>query len=192
MKKVVKTVKEKKKHNEDNSEVEQLKGELEIAQNAAKNWENKYYMAYADVENLRKSYEKDHVNIMNYRAIGFIEKLLPVLDGFHIALQMEVKDDTVKNYLVGFEYIYKQMVQALESEGASEIAPKVGEKFDESRMHAVDAVDDEEIEPNTIKQVYANGYMLKNRIVRPAMVIVSKKPSIIDEKQEEASIKTEA
>lgn len=150
----------------------------------AEHWKNEYYRAYADTKNLRTSLEKDHSQAMKYRAEGFIDSLLPVLDSFHMALANEPTDPALKNYLTGFQYIYRNLVAVLENEGVTEIAPVVGEKFNANNMNAVDTVEDEG-EENRIMKVYAKGYMLHDRIVRPAMVSVSAKP-----KQEEQTNET--
>lgn len=134
-------------------------------------WKNEYYRAYADTKNLRNNLEKDHLEALKYRSEGFIEALLPVLDSFHMALAKEPNDPALKNYLIGFQYIYKNLVAALEAEGVSEISPEIGNLFDPMTMSAVDTVEGEK--DNLITEVYTKGYKLHNRIVRPANVQVS-------------------
>lgn len=163
-----------------NRKFKKYEEEIEKLKADAEHWKNEYYRAYADTKNLRSSLEKDHSQAMRYRAEGFIDGLLPVLDSFHMALMNEPTDPALKNYLTGFQYIYRNLVAALENEGVSEIAPNVGDKFSASTMNAVDTVEDEG-EENLIKKVYAKGYKLHDRIVRPAMVAVTAKPK----KQEE-------
>ena len=163
-----------------NRKFKKYEEEIEKLKADAEHWKNEYYRAYADTKNLRSSLEKEHSQAMKYRAEGFIDGLLPVLDSFHMALMNEPTDPALKNYLTGFQYIYRNLVAALENEGVSEIAPNVGDKFSASTMNAVDTVEDEG-EENIIKRVYAKGYKLHDRIVRPAMVTVSVKPK----KQEE-------
>src|SRR5574344_167868 len=83
--------------------------ELEKLKNEVAEWKNKYYRAYADTDNLRKSIEKDHNEALRYRSEGFIENLMPALDGFHLALMAEPKNDEMKAFLQGFQYIYKNI-----------------------------------------------------------------------------------
>jgi len=109
---------------------------------------------------------------MKYRAEGFINNLLPILDGFHLALSNEAKTEELKNYLVGFTYIYNAFISALEAEGVKEINPKIGDKFNEREMEAMDTIY-QEGEPNLIVRVNMKGYKLKDHLVRPAMVVVS-------------------
>ncbi len=152
--------------------IEKLESELYKAKSEIEHWKNEYYRAYADTQNLRKSLEKDHHEAIKYRAMGFIEDLLPVLDSFHLALLNEPTDPAIKNYLVGFQYIYRNLVAVLENEGVTEIAPKLGDKFDPFTMNALD-ITDSDGEKNKIMKVYANGYKLHDRLVRPANVSVS-------------------
>ena len=99
--------KDKKKIQELEAELEKLKADLE-------HWKNEYYRAYADTKNLRSNLEKEHSEAIRYRAMGFIEELLPVLDSFHMALGNEPASPEVKNYLVGFQFIYRNFVAALD------------------------------------------------------------------------------
>ncbi|MCQ2814717.1 MAG: nucleotide exchange factor GrpE [Bacilli bacterium] len=161
------TKKEKKK-------IEKLEEEIAKLKSDAEHWKNEYYRAYADTKNLRNNLEKDHSEAMKYRAEGFIENLLPILDSFHLALGSEPEDPNLKNYLTGFQFIYKNLVSVLESEGVTEISPKINEKFDPNVMEAVDTVEDDG-ESNLIKKIYGKGYKLHDRLVRPAMVSVTKK-----------------
>lgn len=166
-----------------NKKIKKLEEEISLLKKEVDNWKNEYYRAYADTQNLRKSLEKDHQNAMKYRAEGFIDNLLPILDSFHVVLSKEPEDPTLKNYLIGFQFIYRNLVSALESEGVNEIAPKVGDKFDSSLMNAVE-VEEKDGEEGLITKVITNGYKLHDRLVRPANVVVSKHP------QEEVNAET--
>jgi len=159
-----------------NKKIDKLEADLEKAKADSEHWKNEYYRAYADMKNLRDALQKDHQNAMKYRAEGFIESLLPVLDSFHMALGNEPSDQALKNYLIGFQFIYKNLVSALESERVSEISPNIGDTFDASTMSAVDAIEDKDKKPNTIVKVYSKGYKLHDRLVRPVNVQVSKLP----------------
>ena len=157
-----------------NKKIEKLTQEIASLKIEVEHWKNEYYRAYADTQNLRKSLEKDHKEAMKYRAEGFIENLLPILDSFHVVLSREVEDPALKNYLIGFQFIYRNLVAALEGEGVSEIAPSVGDKFDANTMNAVE-VEEVDGEAGLIVKVVTNGYKLHDRLVRPANVIVSGK-----------------
>ena len=163
------------------NKLEKLKADCE-------HWKNEYYRAYADMKNLRDSIEKDHREIIKYRAAGFVENLLPILDGFHMALSCETTSQEMKNFLIGFEFIYRNMVSVLENEGVSEVSPKVGDVFDPNSMSALETKFDEG-KPNRVLVVKANGYKLHDRLIRPAIVVVStdKKDEPKENKNDESS-----
>ena len=137
-------------------------------------WKNEYYRAYADTKNLRNQLEKDHLAAMKYRAEGFIEELLPVLDSFYTVLKNEPSNPELKNYLIGFQYIYRNLVSALENEGVKEISPNIGDKFSPDTMNAMETKESEG-EENLVVDVHVKGYKLHDRLIRPAGVTVSVK-----------------
>ena len=154
--------------------IRKLEEEKDKAVADMEHWKNEFYRAYADTKNLRNQLEKDHLAAMKYRAEGFIEELLPVLDSFHAVLKNEPSDPNLKNYLIGFQYIYKNLVSALENEGVVEISPKVGDKFSPDTMNAVETMESEG-EENLVLDVHVKGYKLHDRLIRPANVTVSVK-----------------
>ena len=164
-----------------------LKEKLDKANADAEHWKNEYFRAYADMKNLRDSIEKDHREFLKYRSAGFVENLLPILDGFHMALSCEAKTDEMRNFLTGFEFIYRNMVSVLENEGVSEVSPKINDVFDPHLMQALETKYDEG-KPNRFLEVKANGYKLHDRLIRPAIVVVStdKKDEEKDKNQNEA------
>ena len=172
--------KEQKKIDKLEEEIAKLQEELEKAKADMEHWKNEYYRAYADTKNLRNNLEKEHREALKYRSEGFIEDLLPVLDSFFSVLKNEPEDPNLKNYLIGFQYIYRNLVSVLESEGVTEITPEVGKAFDPKVMNAVDTVEGED---NIITKVYNKGYKLHDRIIRPANVQVSIKPKEENKKE---------
>ena len=148
------------------------KEKIEYLESQVAYWKNKYYEAYADMDNLRKHIEKDHAQVMKYRSQGFLEALLPSFDNFYNCFKFKPSDPTLAAYCKGFEMIYNQMSATLENEGVKEIVPSVGDKFDHTTMQAVEVVEGEE--DDLVTTVQRKGYMLKDRLVRAAMVVVSK------------------
>lgn len=165
-------------------EVQKLSKEVEELKEETTKWKNKYYEAYADLDNTRKSLSRDHDVAMKYRAMGFLEKLLPALDSFEMAFKFKPTDEKIANYTKGFEMIYSQFEKAMADEGVTPINPAIGDEFDHNTMQAI-GVEEGEVD-NVIKSVYLKGYFLKDRIVRPAMVIVTKvKEEVKDETNED-------
>ncbi len=175
-----------KHKNKSEEKINELSAKLAELEQQAAMWKNKYYEAYADLDNTRKVIEKDRLDMMKYRAMGFIEKILPTLDNFEMAFKCESDDPKIKNYQVGFKMILKQLISALEEEQVKIIEPKVGDEFDHQTMSAMSTVPGEE--DNKVASVYLKGYFLKDRMIRPAMVVVSKKeeqPQKAEENKEE-------
>lgn len=169
-----------------------LEEKLEKATADAEHWKNQYYKAYADTQNLRKSLEEEARSAIRYRSEGFLSDLLPALDAFHMALEAPPPTKECANYLIGFGYIYNQLIEALASEGVTEISPKVGDRFDATIMHAFETVEDENLKPGQVAKVYGKGYKLHDRLIRPARVAVVKekeqpKPEAVAETKEESN-----
>ncbi len=154
--------------------LQKLEDEVNKEKEEASNWKNKYYGLYADMDNLRKDIKKDHQESLKYRIEGFVSDLLPVLDSFEIALKNEPANPETKNYLIGFKYVYSNLISILQNEGIEIIEPQIDAKFDESIMQAVD-YEESEAESNLVKKVNLKGYKLHSHLIRPAMVVVSKK-----------------
>lgn len=176
----------KETKNQIKDEVTSLKEELEKSKFDTEHWKNEYYKAFADMANLRKEIEKDHKAAIKYRLEDFVDSLLGVLDAFDMAFRVKPSNPETENYLKGFEYVHKQLLSVLEAEGIQTISPNVNDKFDEKTMHAVDTIEDEG-EENLVKELTFKGYKLHDHLVRAAMVVVSKHPTVkdVEEKKEE-------
>jgi|LakMenE01Jun11ns_1017448.scaffolds.fasta_scaffold9900870_3 molecular chaperone GrpE len=164
--------KEQDKPSQDKKHIS-LEEKLIAAEAEIYSWKNKYAMMFADMDNLRKNQDKAFSEALRYRAEGFIDRLLPALESFHIALKNPVDDPKVKNYLVGFEYIYNQISQALADEGVNEIPVKINDPFDVKTMHAIEA-EVSEGPPNRVLKILSPGFKLHDRVFKQILVIVSK------------------
>ena len=124
--------------------------------------------ALADSENARKRFQADAANAQKYALERFAESLLPVLDSLQAALKAQD--------ISGVELTLRQMQAALEKFSVREIDPKPGERFDPHRHQAMAAVE-ADAAPNTIVAVMQKGYLLHDRVLRPALVTVAKTAS---------------
>lgn len=161
------------KEDVDKKNVEMLKEQLSQLRDEKDKWMNKYYQELADVQNLRKEIQRDNQSLLEYRAMPFIEKLVPFLNSMDMAFKSEPKDPAVKSWIDGIHMSYKQLWQVMAEEGLTEIDPKVGDEFDPAWMQSMQTVDGEK--DDAVAQVFMKGYKLKNRLVSPAMVVVTKK-----------------
>ena len=124
--------------------------------------------AMADADNARKRAQAEAVSGQKYAIERFAENLLPVIDSLQAALQS--KDAS------GVELTLRQFKAALEKASVREIDPKPGERFDPHRHQAMAAVE-ADAEPNTVVAVMQKGYLLHDRVLRPALVTVAKTAS---------------
>lgn len=161
------------KEDADKKNVEMLKEQLSQLRDEKDKWMNKYYQELADIQNLRKEIQRDNQSLLEYRAMPFIEKLVPFLNSMDMAFKSEPKDPAVKSWIDGIHMSYKQLWQVMAEEGLTEIDPKVGDEFDPAWMQSMQTVDGEK--DDAVAQVFMKGYKLKNRLVSPAMVVVTKK-----------------
>lgn len=167
--------KDKKDKDVEEQEEVQEADEIQKLKDEAEKWKNEYYRALADTQNLRKLLEEEQREAIRFRSLGFLEKLLPSLDSFYIALSAEPTNQESKNYQTGFRFIYRSINEALSEEGVKEILPSVGDKFDPLSMHAVETEETEdEKQVGTVSYVYTKGYFLHERLVQPARVKVYK------------------
>lgn len=128
--------------------------------------------AYADTENMKKRLQKEADTAKKYRFQQAGLELLPVLDNMKMALNIPSENEDLANYVKGFEMIYDQLNRVLENEGVKEIEAEE-KPFDHNTMQALMQEKKEGIAPGMVLEVMQKGYMLKDRILRPALVKVS-------------------
>ncbi|MCD7033041.1 nucleotide exchange factor GrpE [Metabacillus sp. GX 13764] len=153
-------------------EADAWQAENESLRQKAEEAENRLLRIQADFENFKRRSRMDLEATKKYRAQGLITELLPAIDNFERALQMEAADENVKSLLQGMEMVQRQLITALKTEGVEEIEA-LGKPFDPHLHQAVMQAEDAEAPANTVVEVFQKGYMLKDRVIRPAMVKVS-------------------
>ncbi|MFE1243853.1 nucleotide exchange factor GrpE [Fictibacillus sp. NPDC058756] len=126
----------------------------------------------ADYDNFRRRTREEQAASLKYKSQSLLEQLLPALDNFERALKTEATNEQAKTLIQGMEMVYRQLADVLKQEGLTEV-PTVGEKFDPNMHQAVMQVEDSEYESNTVIEELQKGYMLKDRVIRPAMVKVN-------------------
>lgn len=145
--------------------VAELEGKLEEA-------DNRYLRLQADFDNFRRRSRIELEASAKYRAQSIITDLLPAIDNFERALKMDVDNEQAKSLKQGVEMVYRSLLDALKSEGV-EVIEAVGKEFDPHLHQAVMQAEDENFGPNIVVEEFQKGYMLKDRIIRPAMVKVN-------------------
>ncbi|GAB3795308.1 nucleotide exchange factor GrpE [Virgibacillus kimchii] len=126
----------------------------------------------AEYDNYKKRSQKEKEASLKYKSEDLVTELLPVVDNFERALQVE-KNDQTKGIIDGITMVYNQFKTALSTAGVEEIET-VDKEFDPNLHHAVMQTEDEDKGSNIIVEELQKGYMLKDRVIRPAMVKVNK------------------
>lgn len=165
---------------EDPSATEKAVGEvqqrLDEALVAADAFKDQFLRAKAEAENTRRRAETDVRNARKYAIEGFASELLNVRDSLELARSIDLnQQDTnaLQKMLEGLELTLKQMDTVFEKFGVSVVAPQPGDKLDPDRHQAMSVQESTEVAPNHIVSVVQKGYLLKDRLIRPAMVIVA-------------------
>jgi molecular chaperone GrpE len=128
--------------------------------------------ALAEADNARKRAQADIAAAGKYAVERFVQDLIPVIDSLEAALATESEADSLRS---GVELTLKQLRAAFDKAKVTEVSPAPGEKFDPNRHQAMAAVE-ADAEPNTVVSVMQKGYLLHDRLVRPALVAVAKAP----------------
>ncbi len=154
--------------------VEDLALMLEEARNkAAENWDQ-VLRVQAELENSRRRAQRDVESAHKYALEKFALELLPVKDSLEMGLDAASSEDAnVEKLREGTELTLKMLASAMEKFGIKEVNP-VGEPFDPEQHQAMTMQESEEHEPNTVIAVMQKGYLLNDRLIRPAMVVVCK------------------
>lgn len=126
----------------------------------------------AEFENYRRRTDDEKSNLKQFYVSSVIQKIIPILDHFELALKHECSD---KNYSMGVEMIFNQFKQVLDSEGVSEINLD-NKKFDSTLAEVVSTKFDESKDDDSILEVQMKGYQMGDKVIRRARVVVNKKP----------------
>lgn len=150
-----------------------LDEKLEELQKKYDELEDRYYRSEAEMVNMTKRFKKEQEQLLRYEGQALARDILPVVDNLNRALETEVDDAGSKQLKQGIEIVARDLEKALTSNDIVKIA-SLGETFDPTKHQAVKTVAvTEGQEPETIVQVLQEGYMLKDRVLRPAMVVVA-------------------
>ena len=152
-----------------NMKKKELKAALEKAEAALADHKDQHLRLMAEYQNYRNRTTEEKKKIYGDAKADCIKSLLTVVDTFERAMDAACSDETYKK---GIEMTFSQLQKALEQMGVKEIA-EVGVEFDPNLHNAIKQMDDTDFEENKVCQIYQKGYLLGDRLIRPAMVAVS-------------------
>ena len=158
---------------ESNSEVDEMIEEA--VEEALAEQQDMVLRAQAEVQNMQRRCEQDVERAHKFALEKFSGELLTVIDNLERALQAvpDIKDEKVKALYEGVELTLKGFVETLEKFNIEQVDPE-GEPFDPQQHEAISLVENDDVDPNTVLTVVQKGYLLHGRVIRPAMVMVSK------------------
>lgn len=132
-----------------------------------------YLRSQAEIDNLKKRFQKEKQDLAKFSNESLIKRLLIVTDNLEKAVLHAENENSFDVLIEGVKLTLKGLTDTLQKEGLEEITA-VGESFDPNYHEAVSAQEDKTVEPGTVLEELQKGYILNQRLIRPAMVIVSK------------------
>jgi len=160
---------------ENTAETEETSLEIQLADAKAKadeNWDQ-LVRSRAEMENIRRRSERDLANAHKFALEKFAQELLPVMDSMEMGVAAAMDENAdVSKLREGTEMTLKMFENAIKKFGIKSVHPK-GESFNPDHHQAMTMIDSPDHEPNMIIDVMQKGYLLNERLVRPAMVVVS-------------------
>lgn len=158
----------------DHETYQQLQQELTAAEEKANQYWERILRMQADAENMLRRSERDIANAHKYALEKFIGELIPIFDNLERAVAAHTDDDSSQGSLLdGVRLTIKMIQPALEKFGVQQVNPE-GQPFNPEHHQAVSAQEVPGVKAGMVINVLQKGYLLNNRLVRPAMVVVSK------------------
>ena len=184
-------------NSEENSEIKEIKEEDKTSESKdlkpedkIKELEDRLARAYAEIENQRRRFEKEKDEAFDYGGFSLARETLNLIDNlerskFALENDEKLKDsETLKKTLDHLNVIQKDMISILKKNNIEEIK-SIDQKLDPNLHQAMMEVEDDNKEPGTVVQEIQKGFMMKDRLLRPSLVAVSKKPNKKDQNLKE-------
>ncbi len=133
-----------------------------------------YLRSQAEIENLKKRFQKDREELIKYSNESLVKQLLPVMDSLEKAVSHSNSSDALDAIGEGVALTLKELTDTLEKAGLKAVEAE-GKPFDPNFHEAVSELEGEDSEPGVVLQELQKGYVLNERLIRPAMVIINKR-----------------
>ena len=161
------------------NDASKLTTEIETLRAQVTETQDKFLRARAEIENTRRRAEIDVANAHKYAIERFAAEMVTVKDSLELARNVDINQESqtaVQKMHEGLDLTLKLMDDIFRKFGLTTLDPK-GEKFDPGRHHAISVVDSSEVPPNHVANVMQKGYLLQERVLRPALVVVARAPA---------------
>lgn len=156
-------------------EIASLEEQLHIKEGQVQELQQRFQRLQSDFDNFRKRTNREKEEFVQTAAASLIESILPVMDNFERAAQASTGGEAA--FREGIEMIFKQLEKILFDAGLEKV-DAIGNPFDPSLHQAVAMVEDDSCEDNTVVGEFQKGYLFAGRVLRPAMVKVSRKSTV--------------
>lgn len=153
-------------------QLEEVNAEINNLTAKVEEQENRYLRLMADYDNSRRRSKLDLEAAQKYRSQNLATDIIQAIDNFERALVLPAENEETKSLRQGIEMVYKGLLEALKKEGVEQIE-SVGKEFDPNIHQAVMQVNDDNFASNVVVEEFQKGYMIKDRVLRPAMVKVN-------------------
>ena len=181
--------------NEEPAEEEIQETEEDILKDEIKTLKEEKIRVLAEMENLRKRFDREKIDSIKYGSVNFARDILSPGDNLERALsainQEEEHPQSIKNLIEGLLMVKKELTTALEKNGITKIE-SLDKKFDPNLHQAMMEIENNDLEEGIVVQEIQTGYMMHDRLLRPAMVGVSKKPQKATEVESDKEVKSDS
>ena len=168
--------------------------EVDILKEEIKTLKEEKIRVLAEMENLRKRFEREKIDSIKYGSVNFARDVLSPGDNLERALSVineeEEQSQSIKNLIEGLLMVKKELSTALEKNGITKI-DSLDNKFDPNLHQAMMEIENDDLDEGVVVQEIQTGYMMHDRLLRPAMVAVSKKPQMATEIESEKQLKSD-
>ncbi|MGA3289560.1 MAG: nucleotide exchange factor GrpE [Candidatus Bathyarchaeia archaeon] len=165
---------QKEQEGQSANQLEQL---LDCERKRAEDYLTRLSYLQADLENLKKRFERESEQIKNYCTERLVIQLLDVVDELELAVKNGEISTSPESLIEGVEMTLKKLRKVLEQEGVTPIESPEGKAFDPTCHNAIAAVEQDDVEDGTVIEEIRKGYMMKGKVIRPTIVKVAVKPS---------------
>ncbi len=168
-------------------ELAELRDKLEAKEKEAKEHYERYLRQVAEVDNFKKRINRDKEDAIRYANENLIRDILPVIDNLERAIAHAQGGGNGKPLVEGVEMVLRGLLDVIGKHGVVQV-PAVGEVFDPGKHEAMAQVESSQYEPNTVVDEHHRGYLLRDRLLRPALVTIAKAPQVKEKKNGESEV----
>jgi molecular chaperone GrpE len=168
-------------------ELAELREKLDAKEKEVKEHYERYLRQVAEVDNFKKRINREKEDAIRFANENLIKDILPVIDNLERAIAHAQGGGNGKSLVQGVEMVLRGLLDVFGKHGVVQV-PAVGEVFDPGKHEAMAQVESSQYEPNTVVDEHHRGYLLRDRLLRPALVTIAKAPQVKEQKNGESEV----